>query len=126
ALFNRIAEWFKNRPKKEKTKKTSPPKKEAEPIIESPAEEETVEKRTQKKRKSRFPKKTEEPEPDTAQLLEEAEQYEEPEVYDSEILMEEYEDTPTADKQTQADHDLQIEEEAVEKKELEYDTPDDD
>ena len=47
-------------------------------------------------------------------------------MYDSEILMEEYEDTPTVDKQTQADHDLQIEEEAVEKKELEYDTPDDD
>src|SRR5699024_6142448 len=124
SLFERFAEWFKNRPKKEKEPKAKKPKQKSEPIIESPAEEKPVEKRTDKKRKARFSKKEEEPETDS--LLEEADEYVEPEVYDSEILMEEYKDIEAPEDTTAKDHALEIEKEVAEKKELEYDTPDDD
>lgn len=126
SLFDRLAEWFKNRPKKEKERKAKKPKPkpQAEPIIETPAADEPVEKRADKKRKARFSKKEEEAETDP--LLEEADEYVEPEVYDSEILMEEYKDTPVPDNMTAEEHALKIEEEVAEKKELEYDTPDDD
>ncbi|MGO1923941.1 MAG: DNA translocase FtsK, partial [Jeotgalicoccus sp.] len=124
SLFEKIAEWFRNRPKKEKEVKAKQPKPKPSPIIESPAEDEPVEKRTDKKRKARFNKKEEEPETDS--LLEEAEEYVEPEVYDSEILMEEYKEKTVPDDMTAEEHALKIEEEVAEKKELEYDTPDND
>jgi DNA segregation ATPase FtsK/SpoIIIE and related proteins len=126
SLFERLAEWFQNRPKKEKEvkkKPTSKPKAKSEPIIETPAEDSPLEKRTDKKRKARFSKKDE---PETDSLLEEADEYVEPEVYDSEILMEEYKDTEAPEDTTAKDHALEIEKEVAEKKELEYDTPDDD
>jgi DNA segregation ATPase FtsK/SpoIIIE and related proteins len=126
SLFERLAEWFQNRPKKEKEvkkKPTSKPKAKSEPIIETPAEDSPLEKRTDKKRKARFSKKDE---PETDSLLEEADEYVEPEVYDSEILMEEYKDIEAPEDTTAKDHALEIEKEVAEKKELEYDTPDDD
>src|SRR5699024_2913400 len=126
SLFERLAEWFQNRPKKEKEVKKKPkskPKQKSEPVIETPAEDTPLEKRTDKKRKARFSKKEE---PETDSLLEEADEYVEPEVYDSEILMEEYKDTEAPEDTTAKDHALEIEKEVAEKKELEYDTPEDD
>ena len=124
SLFERLAEWFQNRPKKEKEVKKKPKaKSKSEPIIETPAEDSPLEKRTDKKRKARFSKKDE---PETDSLLEEADEYVEPEVYDSEILMEEYKDIEAPEDTTAKDHALEIEKEVAEKKELEYDTPDDD
>ena len=124
SLFERLAEWFQNRPKKEKEVKKKPKaKSKSEPIIETPAEDGPLEKRTDKKRKARFSKKDE---PETDSLLEEADEYVEPEVYDSEILMEEYKDIEAPEDTTAKDHALEIEKEVAEKKELEYDTPDDD
>ena len=124
SLFERLAEWVQNRPKKEKAVKKKPKSKpQAEPIIETPAEDAPLEKRTDKKRKARFNKKDE---PETDSLLEEADEYVEPEVYDSEILMEEYKDAETPEDMTAKEHALEIEKEVAEKKELEYDTPDDD
>lgn len=117
-LFIKLSEWMKNRPKKEKVKQ--PPKAKAQPIIEKPVENEPLPKRDEKKRSTRAPKK--EPEPDP--LFEEADSYIEPEVYDSEILLAEQEDVEET--LTAEEHALKIEEEVAEKKELEYDTPDDD
>ena len=122
SLFKRFAEWLQNRPKKEKAAKEKKPKQKSAPVIESPAEE-VAEKRTDKKRKARFGKKEE---TETDPLPEEADEYIEPEVYDSEILMEEYKDEPVPDNMTPEEHALMIEKEVEEKKELEYDTPDDD
>lgn len=123
SLFDKVSEWLKNRPKKEKEVKAKKPKSNPTPIIETPVADEPVEKRTDKKRKARFNKK-EEPEMDSRP--DEAEEYVEPEVYDSEILMEDEKETTITDNMTAEEHALKIEEEVAEKKELEYDTPDDD
>src|SRR5699024_12437872 len=91
-------------------------------MIETLHEDNPLEKRNDKKRKARFSKKDE---TETDSHLEEADEYVEPEVYDSEILMEEYKDTEAPEDTTAKDHALEIEKEVAEKKELEYDTPED-
>ena len=104
SLVNLIVEKFKNRPVKEKKEKVKPDKEE-DSLIES---HEALERKNKKKDQVRAPVEKEEVDP----LFEE--EYQEPEIYDSEEIVSNNEEVP------HEDHDLEIETDVDEQKEIEY------
>jgi S-DNA-T family DNA segregation ATPase FtsK/SpoIIIE len=104
SLVNLIVEKFKNRPVKEKKEKVKPDKEE-DSLIES---HEALERKNKKKDQVKAPVEKEEVDP----LFEE--EYQEPEIYDSEEIVSNNEEVP------HEDHDLEIETDVDEQKEIEY------
>ncbi|HIW39081.1 MAG TPA: DNA translocase FtsK [Candidatus Jeotgalicoccus stercoravium] len=104
SLVNLIVEKFKNRPVKEKKEKVKPDKEE-DSLIES---HEALERKNKKKDQVKAPVEKEEVDP----LFEE--EYQEPEIYDSEEIVSSNEEVP------HEDHDLEIETDVDEQKEIEY------
>ena len=104
SLVNLIVEKIKNRPVKEKKEKVKPDKEE-DSLIES---HEALERKNKKKDQVKAPVEKEEVDP----LFEE--EYQEPEIYDSEEIVSSNEEVP------HEDHDLEIETDVDEQKEIEY------
>ena len=104
SLVNLIVEKFKNRPVKEKKEKVKPDKDE-DSLIET---HEVLERKNKKKSQVKAPVEKEEVDP----LFEE--EYQEPEIYDSEEIVSNNEEVP------HEDHDLEIETDVDEQKEIEY------
>ena len=104
SLVNLIVEKIKNRPVKEKKEKVKPDKDE-DSLIET---HEVLERKNKKKSQVKAPVEKEEVDP----LFEE--EYQEPEIYDSEEIVSSNEEVP------HEDHDLEIETDVDEQKEIEY------
>ena len=104
SLVNLIVEKIKNRPVKEKKEKVKPDKDE-DSLIET---HEVLERKNKKKSQVKAPVEKEEVDP----LFEE--EYQEPEIYDSEEIVSNNEEVP------HEDHDLEIETDVDEQKEIEY------
>ena len=104
SLVNLIVEKIKNRPVKEKKEKVKPDKDE-DSLIET---HEVLERKNKKKDQVKAPVEKEEVDP----LFEE--EYQEPEIYDSEEIVSNNEEVP------HEDHDLEIETDVDEQKEIEY------
>ena len=104
SLVNLIVEKIKNRPVKEKKEKVKPDKDE-DSLIET---HEVLERKNKKKSQVKAPIEKEEVDP----LFEE--EYQEPEIYDSEEIVSSNEEVP------HEDHDLEIETDVDEQKEIEY------